>query len=116
MMPQMQAALWNWQEKITLIRISQAVDDDGNVIQTEFPIVFIGAIQPLKPTKLEVSSSGQRAWEWWQIHTAFELHKVLEPNDLIKYQNDKVYKLILQNDYSRNGFLEYHLIENYQNA
>lgn len=114
-MPYIQSAFNGWQTRINLIKIAQSVDNDGLIIQSESPITFMGIIQPLKPTELQVSSSGQRRWSWYQIHTQYQLHLVLQPNDLIRYKNVN-YKVMLQNDYSLDGYLEYHLIEDYQNA
>ncbi len=110
MMPQMQDALNGWEEKIILVKLSSLIDDEGLAVTIETPFSFMGTIQPLKPTELQVSSSGQRKFEWWQIHTRFKIHDVVSPSERIRFKG-KAYKVMLQNDYSRNGYLEYHLIE-----
>lgn len=112
-MPVIQTAFVGWMNPITLIKVSQTVNNDGNVIDTESPINFVGTIQPLMPTKLIVSPSGQRFWAWLMIHTPYELGAVIDDNDLLKYKNKK-YKVMLTNDYQLNGYFEYHLVEEYQ--
>ena len=115
MMPQMQDAFNGWEEKIILLKLSTSIDDDGIATTTEKPLVFFGVIQPLKPIELQVSSSGQRKFEWWQVHTRYRLHDVVEPSERIRFKG-KVYKVMLQNDYDRNGYYEYHLIEYINNG
>ncbi len=115
MMPQMQDALNGWEEKIVLIKLSTTIDDDGLAVTTETPFSFMGTIQPLKPINLQVTSSGQRKFEWWQVHTRFKIHDVVSPSERIRF-NGKNYKVMLQNDYNRNGYLEYHLIEYVNNG
>lgn len=110
MMPQMDDAFNGWEQQIVLIKLSTTTDDDGLDIVTESPLVFMGTIQPLKPIELLVTSSGQRKWEWWQIHTKFRLSDVIDPSERVRF-NGKDYKVMLQNDYNRNGYIEYHLIE-----
>lgn len=115
MMPQMEDVLNGWEEKITLIRLSTTVNDDGIAVTTQIPLVFMGVIQPLKPTELQVSSSGQRKFEWWQVHTKFKLHDVVNPSERVRFK-DRDYKVMLQNNYNRNGYIEYHLIEYISNG
>jgi hypothetical protein len=115
MMPQMQDALNGWEEKITLVKLVNTNDDDGILVTIEIPLTFMGTIQPLKPTELQVSSSGQRKFEWWQVHTRFKLHDVVNPSERVRFKG-KVYKVMLQNDYNRNGYIEYHLIQYVNNG
>ena len=115
MMPQMQDAFNGWDNKITLIKLSTTVDGDGLAVTTQRPISFMGTIQPLKPTELEVTSSGQRQFNWWQVHTRFKIHDVVSPSERVRF-NGKDYKVMLQNDYNRNGYLEYHLTQYVNNG
>lgn len=111
----MQDALNGWEEKIVLLKLSTTIDSDGLATTIATPFSFMGTIQPLKPTKLEVSSSGQRKFEWWQVHTRFKIHDVVTPSERVRFAG-KDYKVMLQNDYNRNGYLEYHLIEYINNG
>ncbi len=113
MMPVIQDAFTGWTQSITLIKITQAVDNNGVLVNTQTPINFEGTIQPLMPQKMVVSAQGERFWSWLQIHTPYQLGKVVNDNDLISYSG-KNYKVMLLNDYSINGYYEYHLVEDYQ--
>jgi hypothetical protein len=115
MMPQVGDVLNGWEQKITLIKLSTTINNDGLAVTTERPISFMGTIQPLKPTELEVTSSGQRSFEWWQVHTKFKIHDVINPSERVRFER-KNYKVMLQNNYNRNGYLEYHLIEYINNG
>jgi len=110
MMPQMQDALNGWEEKITLLKLSSRIDDNGIQTIDKLPLNFMGTVQPLKPTQLEIDSSGQRKYEWWQIHTRFKLHLAIESKDRIQFKGN-LYKVMFDKDYSRNGYLEYHLVQ-----
>ena len=114
-MPQMQDALNGWEEKIVLLKLTTTINDSGIAATTSIPFSFMGTIQPLKPTELQVSSSGQRKFEWWQIHTRFKIHDVVSPSERVSFKG-KDYKVMLQNDYNRNGYIEYHLIEYINNG
>ena len=109
-MPQMQDALNGWQEKITLIKLSQTINDEGIATFTKAPLTFVGTIQPLVATSLKIKSYGQRKFPQWQIHTKFKLHLVIGAGDRVSFKGQN-YKVLADKDYSRNGYLEYHLIE-----
>jgi hypothetical protein len=110
MMPQMQDVLNQWQEKITLIKITQVVNSSGLLDEAETPLTFLGTIQPLVTTSLQVNSDGQRKFPQWQIHTKFKLHLAIGAGDRVAFKGIN-YKVMADKDYSRNGYLEYHLIE-----
>lgn len=111
-MPVIQSAFIGWMKSITLLKITQSNDDNGITVDTQIPIVFMGTIQPYKPAALEVKASGERSWNWLQIHTPYKLSTQLNNNDLIKYSGVN-YKIMMNNDYQINGYYEYHLVEDY---
>lgn len=111
-MPVIQSAFIGWEVPITLLRVTTVIVE-GDAVITESPINFLGMQQPLMPKKLVVSSKGQRFWSWLMIHTKYRLGSVIDDNDRIKY-NGKQFKVMLTNDYTLNGYLEYHLVEDYQ--
>ncbi|MBZ5673707.1 MAG: hypothetical protein LAP61_05615 [Acidobacteriia bacterium] len=107
-MPRVGAAFAGWQNKIELLKRSQTVVD-GLVQSIDSPFSFTGVMQPLSPNQIELKPEGQRAFEWLQIHcTSGPLN--LDPNDRIFF-NEKLYKIMAQNDYSLNGYIEYHAIQ-----
>lgn len=110
MIPRIQVALNGWESTITLIKISQAIVD-FQTVNSKSALIFKGVVQPLSPKQLVIKPISERSWEWLMIHTKTRL--AVSTNDLIKYK-DKKYKIMLQNDYSLNGYYEYHLVKNYE--
>lgn len=112
-MPNVSGALNGWMRQMTLNRIVQSVSNFGDVTNTEIPFRFMGTIQPLSPNKIELKPEGQRSWEWLQIHMKTPITQTLDTNDLIVI-NGRIYKVMAQNDYTLNGYIEYHAIYDYQ--
>lgn len=111
--PQMNSTLQGWQNKITLIKITQDVID-GDLQTTETQITFQGVIQPLSAEQLALRPEGQRSFEHLWIHAvASQLN--LETADKIKFKN-KRYKIIEKKDYGLNSFVEYMLIRDYEDT
>lgn len=113
-MPQMAAAFAGWMKAITLVRIVQTVDASGFVTNTSTTIKYNGTIQPLDPEQIKLKPDGQRSWQWLQIH-AFAGSLNLVTNDRIVFNGVK-YKVMNIYDYSLNNFIEYHLIQDYEQA
>lgn len=110
-MPQMNAAFAGWMSKITIIVITQVIVD-GFPVDTEEKVFFQGVVQPLSPRQIELKPEGERSWTWLQIHClAGSLN--LEPNNKIIF-NGKRYKIMANNDYSLDNYMEYHAILDYQ--
>jgi len=113
LMPKMTAAFSGWQSLITLKVIGE-VNLDGFISITETDYTFQGIIQPLSPEQIQLKPEGQRSWQWMQIHCkAGSLN--LKTNDRIEYNGQK-YKVMNVLDYTLNGFIEYHAIQDYEGA
>jgi len=109
-MPQMLAAFSGWMQPITLDKATQT-NTNGLISTAYTSVLFVGTIQPLSPKQIVLKPEGQRAWTWLQIHC--RLPGVLETNDVIVWQG-RNYKVMARLDYALNGFLEYHLVTDYQ--
>lgn len=110
-MPQVSAAFSGWNSLITIVRITQTIVD-GFPVDTENFIYFKGVIQPFSPRQLMLKPEGERAWTWLQIHCVAGKDNI-EPNDKILY-NGQRYKVMANNDYSLNGYTEYHAVLDFQ--
>lgn len=110
-MPQMLAAFSNWMISITLIRITQTINE-GFVVDSERTFTFQGTVQPLSPQQLLLKPEGLRSFEWLDVHVLTSSLDLVT-NDLIKYNNKK-YKIMATNDYTLNNYVEYHLVENFE--
>jgi hypothetical protein len=114
MMPQITSAFRGWLSKITITKVFQKIENDGLVSDSEQSITFEGTVQPLSPQKLMTKPEGLRSWEWLQIH-CFSSSLNLATNDIIVWKCKK-YKVMGKLDYSLNGYVEYHAIEDFKNA
>ena len=108
--PKVDFVLNCWSEPIELIKITTSVVDYQNV-RTEEIINFKGVIQPLKAEQINIKPLETRSWKWFMIHTRAEI--AINTNDKIEIDS-KEYKVMDKNDYNRNGFYEYHIIESYE--
>lgn len=110
-MPQMDSTLYGWEVPLTLEKVYQNIVE-GDFTYTTKIINFKGVWQPLKDERLEAKPEGQRSWEWIWIH-AVSGSLNLETADKVIF-NNKRYKVMEKKDYSLNGFVEYHLVEDYK--
>lgn len=112
-MPQIGAAFNGWETKIALRKIAQTIID-GLVDNKEIPMNFMGTWQPLSAEKIALKPEGMRSWKWIQLHCR-NGSKNLETNDLVIRDGEKTrYKVMDKLDYSLSGFIEYHLVEDFQ--
>lgn len=110
-MPNMYNTLTGWEVPLVLEKITQSVID-GDVVKTGKKIEFMGVWQPLKDEQLELKPEGQRSWEWYWVH-AKTGNLNLKTQDKIIFQG-KLFKVMTVKDYSLNGYIEYHLIRDYE--
>ena len=112
-MPQMSDALTGWQVPLTLEQVFQDIVV-GDKVETTKLISFQGVWQPLRDEELQFKPEGQRSWEWIWIH-AVSGSLNLETGDKVIF-NQKRYKIMAVKDYSLNGFIEYQLVRDFQEA
>ena len=111
--PQISSAFMGWTSTLLLVRISQTIVD-GLVDDSADQIPFQGVVQPLSPKQLVLKPEGERAWAWLQIHVQNSSPVKLDVNDRIMY-NCRKYKVMAQSDWSANGYMEYHVVADYDN-
>jgi hypothetical protein len=112
-MPQVGAAFSGWTKNITLVTIKQQVVD-SELVETQRTRTFQGVIQPLGDKQLMLKPEGDRAWQWFMIHCVATSLDV-DVNDKILY-NDAMYKVMKTRDYSLNGYIQYDVILDFQDA
>lgn len=112
-MPQISAAFAGWTTKLLLVKRVEVVVD-GFVQYNDTPIKFYGTMQPLSARDISLKPEGQRSWTWLQMH-CFARSIELIPGDRIRWNGDN-YKVMAQNDYSLNGYIEYHLVREFQDG
>lgn len=112
-MPNMSTTLTGWEVPLSLQKLEQKIVE-GDVIFEETTINFIGVWQPLRYEQLQSKPEGQRSWEWMWIHAkAGTLN--LNTADKIIF-NNKRYKVMSVRDYSLNGFIEYEVVRDFEDA
>lgn len=110
-LPQMNKPIEGWQIPITLIRITQKIVD-GDKVESQENIRFLGVVQPLSPERLQFLPDGLRSWEWLLIHCkAGTLN--LQTQDKIIF-NNKRYKVMTTRDYSLYSYIEYEIVRDYE--
>lgn len=110
-MPNMSNTLTGWEVPLTLVRIIQDVSD-GELVYKDEKINFMGVWQPFSMEQLKLLPEGQRSWSHYWIHCKSG-NLNLETADKIIF-NNKMFKVIDKKDYSLNGFVEYHIIADYE--
>jgi len=113
LMPQINAAFAGWFSSITLTVITQTINALGFMDDTTTSLVFNGVVQPMSAEDLQLKPEGLRSFTWLMIHCkAGDLN--LKTNDIIVYSGRK-YKVMGVKDYSLNNYIQYDILEDYQN-
>ena len=110
-MPNMRNTLSGWEVPLNLVKVTQKIVD-GEAKKSEEFIRFMGVWQPLRDEELQFKPEGQRSWEWIWIHAKSGTLN-LQTQDKVIF-NNKRYKIMNVKDYSLNGFIEYHLVRDYE--
>jgi len=110
-MPDVSGTLEGWKHDITLVKLSRTITD-GVSTPTETEHEYSGTVQPLSPQQIKLKDEGQRSWSWWQIHIDINAPVELIPDDRIVYNGLKL-KVMAKRNYTLNGYIEYHAIEDY---
>lgn len=110
-MPQIGAALGDWGTSFTLLKHTESIVN-GFVQINQVPLCFQGTMQPLSARAISLKPEGQRSWIWLQMH-CFTLPIDLIPSDHVTWENN-IYKIMEHKDYSLNGYIEFHLVRDFQ--
>lgn len=112
-MPQMRNTLNGWEVPLVLIKITQNVVE-GELVTSQQTFNFMGVWQPFSMQQLALLPEGQRSWSHYWLHVkSGELD--LQTADKFIFENHR-YKVIELKDYHLNGFIEYHVILDYENV
>jgi hypothetical protein len=108
-MPDLSDALLDWFAPMTFSTVVKTVVN-FQVQEVATPINFLGVWQPLSPQKLLLKPEGQRAWLWFTVHAQPGLELV--PDEVITYLGTQ-YRVMQKLDWKLDGYVEYHLVNNY---
>ena len=114
-MPIVKEAFSGWVNDIILIKVVQNIVD-GFPVSVKTSLKFGGSVQPLSPEDIVFArNEGERSWQWLQIHVFSGDTTNLKTNDRIEYRGKK-FKVMGLLDYRLNGYVEYHILEDYTNG
>jgi hypothetical protein len=109
-LPNVMDALNGWFQDNTFTLITKTVVD-FELVETQVQSSFYGVKQPMSPEVLKLKPEGQRSWDWNTIHSTPEL--ILKTDDIIIMEGHN-YRVMERLDYAAYGYLEYHLVKDYQ--
>lgn len=109
-LPQMGEVLLSWFQDMTFDLVTKIINN-YDLAETITTIVTKGVRQPFTDQQLNIKPEGQRAWKWETLHCLPDIK--LEPDDIVVF-NEVRYRVMQKLDYSEYGYLEYHIIQDYQ--
>lgn len=72
---------------------------------------FYRAVKQPMNEDLQIKMEGERSWKWFTIHATPDL--ILVTDDIIIFEGLR-YRVMGKMDYKEYGYVEYHVIEDYQ--
>ena len=109
-LPNLRSVLNGYFQKMILIKSSNEIVNFRTVKSTKF-ITFMGVIQPFSDEQLKIEAEGQRDWKWYMLHV--DPKEDIDLNDRIKYLST-TYKIMQRRAVNQYGYLEFKLIEEFQ--
>lgn len=108
-MPDVSDALLDWFQPMTFLTITKTVVN-FEVKEVSTATNFLGVWQPMTAQKLLLKPEGQRAWLWFTVHAQPGLELI--PDEVITYLGTQ-YRVMQKWDWILDGYVEYHLVNNY---
>lgn len=110
-MPQMDTTLTGWEVPLTLIKLTQSIYE-GDLVTSQTTYKFQGVWQPFSMQQLALLPEGQRSWSHYWLHVKSS-QLDLKTADKFIFENHR-YKVVELKDYHLNGFIEYHVVLDYE--
>ncbi len=111
-LPDVGDVLMDWFQELTFTKITKTVVNYENV-EAETEYTMHGVRQPLNAQQLEMKPEGQRRWRWEMIHA---LPTVELFNDDVVVFDGVRYRVKDKWNWKEYGFIEYHIVEDYEAA
>lgn len=112
-LPNVQDAMLDWFQSLTFTSIVKTVVN-FNLVETRTSTTFQGVKQPFTAQQLVLKPEGQRNWKWFTVHAFPSL--ILAPDEVITFDDGVSYRVKEKLDYKEYGYVEYHLIQDYEAA
>lgn len=108
-LPNVSNALLDWLQPLTFIMIVKSVVN-FKLLESKTVYSFMGVVESITPTKLEMKPEGQRSWNYINIWTLPNV--TLKIDDIFSYMG-KEYRVERRNDWVQYGYSEFEAVENY---
>lgn len=108
-LPQMGEVIVSWFQPMTFDLVTKGIQD-YDLAESLTTIQTQGVRQPFSVQQLAIKPEGQRAWKWETLHCLPDVK--LNPDDIVIFNQVK-YRVMEKLDYSEYGYLEYHIIQDY---
>ena len=110
-LPDVSAAVMMLLQPVTVMTVTQQLIN-GYYKPINQTIGTQASIQPL-PQELAIKMEGERSWRWSLIHILPNV--ILENNDLITLFGIQ-YKVMKKENWAQYGYIDYFVVEGFQNA
>jgi hypothetical protein len=110
--PDLSGAMQDYFQAMTFTPLVKTVSG-FQVVEAATPTQFQGVIQPFTERQLMLKPEGQRAWTWLWLHADPVL--MLQVDDVVLYNNVQT-RVMARKDFSLYGYIEYHLVQDWQGA
>ena len=108
-LPDVSIAFDGWFLPLTFKKIAQS-NVGGRLKEEVTDVNTMGVVQPFSPKMAKTLPEGVYYWEYLQVHCLPDVE--LELDSYIIYE-DKRYKVEAKLDYSKYGYVEYHITESF---
>ena len=111
-LPNMSNTLNGWEVAVIADYVYQERNVDGEITDLSKEMRIKGVLQPLKAEEVQLKPEGQRSWAWYQLHVKSN-YETLYTEQVVKI-NNQGYKVMAVKNYDLYGYIEYHLIKDYE--
>lgn len=108
-MPNMSGAIDQWMQKMVFTIVEKTMIN-YQIYESGTDYNFQGVWQPFTIQQLMLKPTGERDWKWFMLHT--QIGVGLSPDMVVTYLGTQ-YRVKEKLDYTLDGYLEYHLIQDY---
>lgn len=109
-LPNLRNPITKWFSKIDFIRVTKTISN-FIVTETEEDDSFFGVVQNFDSRQLKILPEAQRAWTWKMIHATPDLQ--IDVDEKIRYRGVE-YRCMNIRDFREYGYLEYHIVADYE--
>lgn len=107
--PDVSGALQDYYQFMVFSLITKTVVG-GQVVETQDPLNFRGVIQPFTGRQLLLKPEGQRAWNWFMMHSDPGL--TLKTDDIVLWEG-KPTRVMAKQSFALYGYDIYHLVQDW---